>query len=179
MRSPILGVALVAALLCACGTSTTGTSPTTTKAPLPAGPNPSKLASMVCSNEANTKFNKVLGEHGVVTNRTWDVSTHTYSCSFDYSPGTMSLSVKELSSWAATDTYFNGLKSTLGDSGSIGNLGQGAFRTTNGSIIVRKDWKVLDGNIAGLPATFGVPPTPSTDVAYTVADLVLACWAGD
>ncbi len=61
----------------------------------------------------------------------------------------------------------------------IPNLGQGAFQTTDGSMVVRKDWKVLLVNTAGLPAQFGQPPTSSGEVAVTVADVILGCWDGD
>lgn len=66
-----------------------------------------------------------------------------------------------------------------GNVGPLGNLGQGAFTTTDGSVVVRKDWKVLLVDISGLPARFGVPPTSAADVADTVADVILGCWAGD
>jgi hypothetical protein len=46
-------------------------------------------------------------------------------------------------------------------------------------VVVRKDWKVLLVNIAGLPAQFAVPPTNRADVAVTVADVILGCWDGD
>jgi hypothetical protein len=59
------------------------------------------------------------------------------------------------------------------------DLGQGAFQVRNGSVVVRKDWKVLLVDITGLPSEFGEPPTSSGDVAATVADVILGCWAGD
>jgi hypothetical protein len=46
-------------------------------------------------------------------------------------------------------------------------------------MVVRKDWKVLNVDISGLPAQFGNPATSRGDVAVTVADLILACWSGD
>jgi hypothetical protein len=46
-------------------------------------------------------------------------------------------------------------------------------------VVVRKDWKVLLVDSSGLPAQFGVPSTSSGDVAVTVADVILGCWAGD
>jgi len=58
-------------------------------------------------------------------------------------------------------------------------LGQGAFQTTDGSVVVRKDWKVLLVDTSGLPARFGVPATTSGEVAVTVGDIILGCWAGD
>jgi len=87
--------------------------------------------------------------------------------------------VKELSSWPETFAYFASLGRNQGRSGTVPNVGQGAFQTDNGSMVVRKDWKVLTVNISGLPAQFGRPPTSRGDVAVTVADLILACWAGD
>ena len=33
----------------------------------------------------------------------------------------------------------------------LANLGQGAYQTTDGSVVVRKDWKVLLVNVAKLP----------------------------
>jgi hypothetical protein len=91
----------------------------------------------------------------------------------------MELSVKELSSWAGTAAYYQLLVHRLGKSRDLENLGQGAFQATDGSVVVRKDWKVLLVDIAGFPAQFGVPPTSSGSVAVTVADVILGCWAGD
>jgi hypothetical protein len=67
----------------------------------------------------------------------------------------------------------------LGKARTLANLGQGAFQTTDGSVVVRKDWKVLLVNISGLPAQFAVPPTSPANVAVTVADVILGCWDGD
>ena len=104
---------------------------------------------------------------------------HLYSCRYIYPNGSFTLSVKELSSWSQTFTYFRGLRSELGDSNTLFNLGQGAFQTRNGSVVVRKDWKVLLVDISGLPAQFAEPPTPSGNVAVTIADVILGCWSGD
>jgi hypothetical protein len=87
--------------------------------------------------------------------------------------------VKELSSQAETLAYYGSIASRLGDTGSIPDLGQGAFSTRNGSVVVRKDWRVLFVDVSRLPAQFGSPPTSSADVAVTVAEVVIACWNGD
>ncbi len=76
-------------------------------------------------------------------------------------------------------SYFSAIGREQGRATSIPNLGQGAYQTDAGWAIVRKDWKVLTVDISGLPAQFGRPPTSRADVAVTVADLILACWAGD
>jgi hypothetical protein len=67
----------------------------------------------------------------------------------------------------------------MGKARDLEALGQGAFQTTNGSVVVRKDWKVLVVDDTGLPARFWVPTTSSGSVAVTVADVILGCWAGD
>lgn len=120
---------------------------------------------------------QTLGVKATVEDRTW--VDHRYSCNYVYPDGTIKLSVQELSSLGQTFSYFNGLGDQLGKTQTLSNLGQGAFATQNGDVVVRKDWKVLLVDVAGLPSSFGNPPTSSPDVAYTVADIILACWAGD
>ncbi len=132
---------------------------------------------MVCQNKAQGELAEVLGVQAVVQTPTW--IDHLYSCRYQYPNGSMVLSVKELSSWAQTKGYFAMLGRQLGDTGKLGNLGQGAFTTSNGSVVVRKDWKVLLVDITALPPQFGVPPTTKADIADSVSDVILGCWAGD
>ncbi|HEY5252582.1 MAG TPA: hypothetical protein VIJ09_13010 [Acidimicrobiales bacterium] len=177
---PLVVVALVAVGTTACGTTAPsaqnrGSSKTTV--PLPAGPLPSKISKQVCSGEAQRDIAEVLGVKAVVQTPTW--VGHLYSCRYQYPNGSMVLSVKELSSWSQTKGYFASLGQQMGDVGKLGNLGQGAFTTSDGSVVVRKDWKVLLVDISGLPAQFGVPPTSKADIADTASDVILGCWAGD
>ena len=167
---------LLAPLLAGCGGSS---QPSTTKTtvPLPAGRDPSTISKMVCRSEAIHDVGLALGETASVTTPTW--MEHLYTCHYEYQSGTLTLSVKELSSWPETLAYYHGLGSQLGVARNLANLGQGAFQTTDGSVVVRKDWKVLLVNPTGLPAQFGNPPTTSGDIAVTVADVILGCWAGD
>ena len=121
----------------------TGPSATaTTEAPLPAGPHPSEIAKVVCQHEAHDDIGSALGETATVSTPTW--ADHLYSCRYRYPAGSFTLSVKELSSWAETDAYYDGLATRLGKTRDLcRDLGQGAFQTTDGSVVVRKDWKVL------------------------------------
>jgi hypothetical protein len=148
-----------------------------TKHPLPAGKNPSEIAKEVCAREAKKDIRETLGVRAVVSKPTW--VNHAYSCRYQYPNGQFQLTVKELSSWPQTYAYFGAIGRVQGNDQTIPNLGQGAFRTDNGWTIVRKDWKVLTVNISGLPAQFGKPPTSRADVSVTIADVILACWAGD
>ena len=132
---------------------------------------------MVCAHEAQQKAAAAVGVTAVVQAPTW--ITHIYSCQYTYPNGALTISVKELSSWGQTLRYFRGLGSQLGRTRTLYDLGQGAFQVQNGSIVVRKDWKVLLVNVSGLPSQFGSPPAPRGYVALTVADLILGCWSGD
>jgi len=134
-----------------------------TEKPLPAGPHPSHIAKMVCQ--------------ATVADDSW--ADHRYTCDYVYPTGRFVLSVQEESSWSETYAYYHALGRRLGKARTLANLGQGAFQTTDGSVVVRKDWKVLLVNISGLPAQFAVPPTSPANVAVTVADVILGCWDGD
>jgi hypothetical protein len=174
----VLGWGILAgAAAVGCTASGNGATTSTTRVPLPAGPTPSAISRMVCSPKAQQELATPLGVTATVTTPTW--VDHTYFCRYSYTTGFFTLSVKELSSWAETRGYFDMLGTRLGDTAKVTGLGQGAFATTNGSIVVRKDWKVLVVDVSGLPAQFGVPPTSSSDVAYTVADVIMGCWNGD
>lgn len=180
--SVVASVLALGILATGCGSAHSGSGVSSSSAvlfrkPLPAGKNPSEISKMVCATKAQKDIAEVLGEKAVVATPTW--VGHLYACTFQYPSGSFVLSVKELSSWDETFSYFRSLGSQLGNAGGIQNLGQGAFSTSNGSVVVRKDWKVLLVDISGLPSQFGVPPTPSRDVAVTVADLILGCWEGD
>jgi hypothetical protein len=179
VRSRVLVfVAFLAIVGAGCSSSPSGSSTTpTTERPLPAGPHPSEISKMVCADEARSDIASALGEKAAVSEPTWQ--DHLYSCRYTYPTGSFVLSVKELSSWAQTYAYFRMLGTELASTRTLQGLGQGAFQTTDGSVVVRKDWKVLVVDSSGLPAQFGLPPTSSGDVAVTVADVILGCWAGD
>jgi hypothetical protein len=180
VRLRSLGIVLVVGLSVSACSSVDSTT-LTTQAPEPAGTLPSPISRQICSQEARTELASALGETAHVSTPTW--SDHLYSCTYSYPTSTPSgaytVSVKELSSWQQTYAYFDSLAAAQGKSRNLEALGQAAFQTTNGSVVVRKDWKVLVVDNSGLPAQFGVPPTSSGAVAVTVADVILGCWAGD
>jgi len=132
---------------------------------------------MVCQPKAAGEIQDVLGVKAVVTDRTW--VNHLYSCDYKFAAGTMVLSIKELSSWSETYGWFAALGRSLHEATTLPNLGQGAFQTRAGDVVVRKDWKILLVDTTGLPSQFGSPPTSSSDVAVTVAFIILGCWSGD
>jgi hypothetical protein len=103
---------------------------------------------------------------------------HLYSCRYGYSNGFIGLSVTELSNTADTTAYFTSLRSQLGQQERLKDFGQGVFVTTNGSLVLRKDYKVMLVDTSGLPSQFGSPPQAKKDIAIGVALTVLGCWTG-
>ncbi len=145
--------------------------------PRPAGKNPSDSAKMVCARDAQDALGVNLGVTPVqVTTPTW--SDHLYSCQYVYSAGTIILSVKELNNAKQTTNYFNSFGTQLGRRPGRLAVGQGAYVLTDGSIVVRKDWKVLSVDVSRLPAQFGQPPQSAADAALSVAATILSCWSG-
>ena len=132
---------------------------------------------MVCAAEDQHKIAVYLGERAAISTPTW--SNNTYRCNYVYPEGTVRLSVKELGSWADTMRYFNGLLASAGPTTAVHNMGQQAAQAQDGTMFVRKDFSVLTVDPKGLPEHFGRPPTASADVAYTFADLIMACWTGE
>jgi len=181
-----------ALLLAACGGSSgTAAGPSTSTTAAPSGPtttvhlakkasaDPSVSAKRICEKEAADEIYQ--SATGVKTinafKPTW--VDHVYSCDYDYPGGaTMTLSVKEVSSVDETTAYFNMLATKLGKTKEIPNLAQGAFQVKDGSVVVRKDFKILLIDVTKLPAQFGVPADTRGDVAINVAETIMSCWTG-
>ena len=133
---------------------------------------------MICQPEAQTDlYQEATGIKTVeVTKPTWN--NHVYSCTYVYPGGaSFTLSVKELENADQTTAYFNMLGQQLGR-GQSQIIGQGAFVTKDGSVVVRKDFKVLTVDISKLPAQFGVPSDTRANDALNIANVIMGCWTG-
>jgi hypothetical protein len=171
---PILSFAL---LVGACG-STASVAGTTSHVPQPAGLNPSVSAKMICLPAAQIEIAQEIGRRPIQpVTPTW--VAHLYSCAYVYPFGTLTLSVKELVNAATTTNYYNALKTQLGEKRLLPRLGQGGFAALNGSVVIRKDYKVLDVDVSRLPPEFGSPPAFRADDAEIVAAVIMGCWTGD
>ena len=173
-RRARLGLAVLAVVL---GIAGCGSVTASAESPQPAGTSPSAIARMVCAREAAGEIAQVVGAKASVTAPTW--ADHLYSCGYHYREGTMVLSVKELSSWTQTYAYFDELAKTLHKTAPVKGLGQGAFVVGDGSVVVRKDWKILLVDISGLHGMVGSPPSSRNTVALDAAAVILGCWSGD
>ncbi len=169
--------------LAACGGSSSSSpkadSPTTTIHVANVASNvPSDSAKMICEKEAQTDIYE--SATGVKTIAPFAPKwiDHVYSCNYVYPAGAvMTLSVKELSSTDETTAYFDSLATKLHKIKDY-EISQGAFSVKDGSMVVRKDYKVLLVDVTKLPAQFGVPAAPRSDVAINVAETIMSCWTG-
>jgi hypothetical protein len=136
---------------------------------------PSVSAKMICGPEALKLINDDIGVKPVKPiSPTW--VDHVYSCDLVYKGGaTMTLSVKEVSTEPETTAYFDGLAKKLGNK-ETQVIGQGAFVTAKGSVVVRKDYKVLLVDVSKLPEKFGYDTR--TNDAINVAYSIMECWVG-
>jgi hypothetical protein len=185
VRSVLGGCVAASVLVAACGSSSPSrtsqsprssvTDPSITAKP--AGATPSDSAVMVCAPEAQREIAATLGLSPTqVTPPTWN--DHVYSCTYQFPDGYFVLSVKELDNANETVAYYDAFRARLGERpGSIA-LGNGAFVTTTGSVVVRKDFKVLLVDTTHLPARFGTPPQDRPDAGLSVAATVMSCWTG-
>jgi hypothetical protein len=178
----VLGLVL---MLGACGGSGSKSGTPATSTPgtghvaIPVGANPSLSAQMVCEKTAVDDIAQVVGVNTVsISKPTWN--DHVYSCDYVYPAGArMTLSVKEMSDADQTTAYFNMLSQKLGHKQDIQGIGQGAFVTSNGNMVVRKDYKVLTVDVSHLPASFGVPSDTREHMAINVAATIMGCWTGE
>jgi hypothetical protein len=179
-RLCIVVLAVCGLALAGCGSSSSSSSPTTAKTAAdgghPAGANPSASSQMICSTEAQTDIASSLGVKATVSKPTW--VNHLYSCSYTYPNGVINLSVKELDTAAQTTAMYTQFAAAQGRRPDVVSFGQGAFITTNGSVIVRKDFKVLDIDVSKIPQKFGNPLQDRSNVALSIAATVMSCWTG-
>ncbi len=133
---------------------------------------------MICETEAQTEiYQSATGVKPIAPFKpTW--VDHVYSCKYVYPAGAvMTLAVKEVSNVDETTAYFNSLATKLHKIRDI-QVGQGGFQVKDGSVVVRKDFKVLLVDVTKLPAQFGVPSAARGDVAINVAETIMSCWTG-
>jgi len=132
---------------------------------------------MVCAPEAQNEIAGTLGVPATqVTPPTW--IDHLYSCTYEYPNGSFVVLVKELDNLSETIAYYNATRARLGARPGPLALGNAAFVATDGSIVVRKDFKVMTVDVTHLPQQFGSPPQDRSDAGLSVAASVMNCWSG-
>jgi hypothetical protein len=133
---------------------------------------------MICQPDAADEIASAIG---VQTSKppTPGWSDHVYSCRYQYPSGVMVLSIKELPDEAATTAYYTAAQRNLPNSTPQQVLGQQAFAGPDGSIYVRKDFKILHVDVSALPDRIGPQSRSRADAAFTVAAVIMSCWTGN
>jgi hypothetical protein len=188
-RRLVAGVVIAGVALAGCGSSdpsSEATPPTTTKLPPaptsppaanaePAGADPSEASVMICSAEAQEDIAKILdATPDRVSSPTW--TDQKYSCDYVYRDAVIGLSVKELSSAAETLAFFDEMGKRFGRDPGNFPMGDAWFRTSNDSIVVRKDYKVLHVEVSEVPEEFGGYSLTPQLVAVNVGETIMGCW---
>jgi hypothetical protein len=132
---------------------------------------------MVCKPEAAAEIAAALGTRpSRPPTPTW--ADRLYSCRYTYHSGVMVLSVKELPDDATTTAYYTAAQDRVPGRTTVQILGQTGFAEPGGSIVLRKDFKVLRVDVSALPDRFGDPAHTRAEVAYAVTAVILGCWTG-
>jgi hypothetical protein len=150
-------------------------SPAPTSAPADV---PSPQAEMVCQPEAQSDIEDLIG---VVPSQVGPIqyANHVSTCRYTYANGSFTLIVQDLPNDLTTTKAYEALAGKLGRVDAIDLPDAQAFSTTEGSIVLRKDTKVMLVDVDGLPSTFGSPPSPRADAARLIMKAVLGCWTGE
>jgi hypothetical protein len=139
---------------------------------------PSPQAEMVCQPEAQQDIQDLIG---VVPTKVGPIqyANHTTTCRYDYADGAFTLVVEDLPNDITTTKTYDALAGKLGKVQTIDLPDAQAFSTNDGSVVMRRDFKVMLVDVTQLPATFGNPPSPRADAARLIMKAVLNCWVGD
>jgi hypothetical protein len=169
MRSACSALVLALVLVAAGCTAPAG-------APAPvAATGPSETAEMVCTSDAQEDIAHALGVAAQrVEPPTW--TDRRYACRYVYAGGSFLMSVKDLANDRETTDHYASLAAQLGSVRNVPGLGEGAFVTRDGSVVVRKDFKVLVVDGAALPPALSDPPLTPGNVALLVAKTIIECW---
>jgi hypothetical protein len=146
-----------------------------------AGPptgNPPASAAMICDADIKSKIREVLGLAGPPSTE-WRWSNGVYTCDYDLPMGRMSLQVTVLAGVQQAGTMFDADRARTPGALPLRGLGERAFGTKDGTVLVLKDNQILVVDATRLPEEFGANGQRRTDLAYEVASDVMGCWTGD
>jgi hypothetical protein len=138
---------------------------------------PSATAAMVCGEDVVGDVGRVLSLTAPPpTEATWVAPL--YTCTYQLPMGPLVLSVQDSGSTDAAARYFAARRTEDAPATPAIGLGERAFTTPTGTVVVLKDAMTLTVDATGLPAVFGDNGQRRSDFAYEVASVVLGCWTG-
>ena len=136
---------------------------------------PSETATMVCGGDVLDDVTRALSLPAPpATDSQW--ADPVYTCTYALPMGPMVLSVRESPDPAAAAEYFEGRQTELGHTAPAPGLGERAFATPTGTVVVIKDAMTLTVDATALPEVFGDNGQRRSAFAFEVASIVLGCW---
>lgn len=185
-RAPLAITIAVAALLmssCATGAANSAEPATRTSESLQSkAPStlvkPTATALMVCSDDIRGKVQQVL-RLATLPKTSSTFLDGLYSCSYALPIGTLVLSVQTSTGKDALNTYVEAARTTRKATSTLIGLGERAYGSTDGTVLVIKDNETLTVDASDLPPVFGTQGQKRTDFAYEIASDVLGCWTGN
>ena len=142
-----------------------------------AGAEPSAAALMICDPDIAGKVTLALALATTPPRRaTWD--GELYTCTYRLPLGLLVVSVREAPTKPAAALHFEALRPRLGATEPLLGLGERAYGTRTGAVVVLKDATTLRVDATGLPAVFGRQRQKRTDFANEIAANILGCWTG-
>jgi hypothetical protein len=181
IRSWCAGLLAVPLLLagCAAASSDTGAA-AAPSSPAPSGTSgdaPSPTAAMICGDEVVGDVTAALSlSSRPATQATW--TDHVYTCRYSLPTGPLVLAVKESPDRASAADYFGGQQQQLGETTAISGLGERAYQTATGTVVVLKDALTLVVDATALPEVVGDNGQRREALADQVASIVMGCWTG-
>jgi hypothetical protein len=139
---------------------------------------PPASAAMICDADIKSKVREALSLAGPPSTE-WRWSNGVYTCDYHLPMGRMSLQVTVLAGARQARTLFNADRARTLGALPLAGLGERAFGTKDGTVLVLKDNQILVVDTTRLPQEFGANGQRRTDLAYEVASDVMGCWTGD
>jgi hypothetical protein len=133
---------------------------------------------MICDEDIKSKVREALSLAGPPSTE-WRWSNGVYTCDYHLPMGRMRLQVKVLVGAGQARTMFDADQGRTLGALPLAGLGEGAYHTKSGTVLVLKDNQILVVDTTRLPPEFGANGQRRTDLAYEVASDVMGCWTGD
>lgn len=149
--------------------------------PIESGPTtsngPSAPAAMICGAEIAGGLADLL-DLPVTPRGTAVWRDHVYTCTYRLPVGPLVLSVTESPSPASAVGVFNLQRAKLRAARAIPDVGQPAYASADGNVLVRKDNFTLRVDATRLPAVLGPEHRDRADFAVQIATAIISCWTG-
>jgi len=135
---------------------------------------------MVCADETRKNVALLFGKQLPAPTSTF--VDHLFTCTYVTPAGPLVLSVMDSADVPAASRYFTALHKRIGATHRLDGmtgLGLPAYESSHGTVTFLKDHMTLLVDASAVHGRVGPDHHTPTDLAYTLATAVLACWSED